>query len=447
MPVPISLAELNTSLRSGDKAILAEVLTSGVVCPPDIPPEDESCLIIDGQALVIAIGKPHGAVTFGDFADAFVQSVLHSGRNCARIDVTFDRYYPTSIKGNTRLKRSKGARPVRRVIEDRSVPLPANWTSFLALNDNKADLARFLSLELVRNAPQNKTIIVAGGLDREDEVLSSTPSMATNALEGHHEEADTRIVLHCMCTEADTIIVSARDTDVLVLLIAHFNKMRCTKLWMKAGTAKHRKYLPIHTICEHLPLHQNDLEVLIPFHALTGCDTVSHISGHSKKTAWKVFLTDWQLLIHLGKEPLNDETIKSAETFICKIYNQSDLNNSDDARVRLFHKCRSPEALPPTSDALTFHIQRAHYQAIVWRQAVCKDPDLPSATEFGWTLCDGKMIPRLMSYTPVPDSCAELVSCGCTRGCSTQRCSCKKSNLPCSRACKCTVNDGQCRNH
>jgi len=112
MPVALALAEMN-SLRSGDKSTLAEVLTSGVECPPDIPPADDSCLIIDGQALLIALGKPHGAVTFGDFADAFVKSVLHSGRNCARIDVTFDRYYPTSIKGNTRVKHSKGARPVR----------------------------------------------------------------------------------------------------------------------------------------------------------------------------------------------------------------------------------------------------------------------------------------------------------------------------------------------
>lgn len=56
-------------------------------------------MILDGQALVIALGKPDGAVTFGDFADAFLKSKLYSGRNCARIDVRFDRYYPTSIKG------------------------------------------------------------------------------------------------------------------------------------------------------------------------------------------------------------------------------------------------------------------------------------------------------------------------------------------------------------
>ena len=36
-----------------------------------------STLIIDGQALVLVIGKPTGLVSFGDFADTFVQAVLN----------------------------------------------------------------------------------------------------------------------------------------------------------------------------------------------------------------------------------------------------------------------------------------------------------------------------------------------------------------------------------
>ena len=39
-----------------------------------------SCLIIDGQAVVVAIGKPVGAHTFGDLADVFVEHVLVSGK-------------------------------------------------------------------------------------------------------------------------------------------------------------------------------------------------------------------------------------------------------------------------------------------------------------------------------------------------------------------------------
>ena len=55
-------------------------------------------LIIDGQALVLAIGKPTGLVTFGDLANTFVQAVLNAGAKFNRIDVVFDRYYEVSIK-------------------------------------------------------------------------------------------------------------------------------------------------------------------------------------------------------------------------------------------------------------------------------------------------------------------------------------------------------------
>ena len=32
-----------------------------------------SCLVVDGQARVVAIGKQRGSATFGDLADTFVE--------------------------------------------------------------------------------------------------------------------------------------------------------------------------------------------------------------------------------------------------------------------------------------------------------------------------------------------------------------------------------------
>ena len=40
------------------------------------------------------------------------------------------------------------------------------------------------------------------------------------------------------------LVVQARDTDILVLLLAHFHRFQCKNLWIKAGTAKKTK---IHT--------------------------------------------------------------------------------------------------------------------------------------------------------------------------------------------------------
>lgn len=195
--------------------------------------------------------------------------------------------------------------------------------------------------------------------------MTSNPELGIHLLEAFHEEGDTRIVLHCLHTDAESVVVWARDTDILILLLAHFHKMICTKLWMKVGTAKQRKYIPIHKVRDNLSLHSSVLETLIPFHAVTGCDSVSFFAGHGKKTAWKIFITDNHLLKNLGTGELTDNTIKDAEHFVCKVYGVPDMTSSDSARVKLFSKCKMPDALPPTSDALKFHIQRAHYQSMV----------------------------------------------------------------------------------
>lgn len=106
------------------------------------------------------------------------------------------------------------------------------------------------------------------------------------------------------------------------------------------------------------------LETLIPFHAVTGYDSVSFFAGHSKKTAWEIFITDNHLLNNLGTGELTDNTIKDAEHFVCKVYDVLDITSSDNARVKLF-KRKMPDALPPTSNALKFHIQRAQYQSTI----------------------------------------------------------------------------------
>ena len=87
--------------------------------------------------------------------------------------------------------------PVRKEIEDKNGPLPQKWGSFMTVAENKADLARLLSQQLILRARSNKTIAVAGGFSDEEQVESSTPDVSIADLEGCHEEADTRIVLHC----------------------------------------------------------------------------------------------------------------------------------------------------------------------------------------------------------------------------------------------------------
>ena len=447
MKVPVSIADTSGKLRTGSKSIIFDVLTKDVSCPPEITIGKPACLVIDGQATVMSLGKPSEVHTFGQYASMFVKHILKQGKEYDRIDVTFDRYRDLSIKGGTREKRTKKSRPIRRLIEDGDVPLPQKWTDFLASTDNKKDLCLFLSNALIAEAPSEKTIVVGGGFATETEVQSNNPTMSTALLEGNHKEADTRVVLHCIHSNAQTIVVSARDTDILILLLAHFNKCTCLQLWLKAGTLKKPKYVPIHTIRDQLGLSDQVYETLPAFHAITGCDTVSYLSGHSKKSAWGVFIEHHHLLKDLGKSPtLSKAVTEDAEKFICHIYKSSS-QNCDKARVKLFTKCHAPESMPPSSDAAQLHIQRANYQSLVWREACHPKPVIPSPTDSGWKLTDGLLKPVLTTLPPIPKACKDIVSCNCTNGCVSNRCSCKKWGLQCTEACKCSDSETvECKN-
>jgi len=85
------------------------------------------------------------------------------GATFQRIDVTFDRYRPESMKAGTRTKRKQGKRPGRRQIDSESVSLPSDWSGFMAREDNKADLALLLSKYLIDHSPSDQTMVVAGG--------------------------------------------------------------------------------------------------------------------------------------------------------------------------------------------------------------------------------------------------------------------------------------------
>ena len=59
----------------------------------------------------------------------------------------------------------------------------------MALDDNKADLARFLSEKLLTGAPVEKIVILGGGFEEEDAIKCSRPNIDIRALKGFHEEA------------------------------------------------------------------------------------------------------------------------------------------------------------------------------------------------------------------------------------------------------------------
>ena len=234
----------------------------------------------------------------------------------------------------------------------------------MALEDSKADLALLLSNYLIDHSASGQTMVVAGGFSEATIVKSSHPTLDLSMLEADHEEADTRLILHCIHAHVESMVMYIRDTDVLVLLLPHYDKMGCTNLLMKTGTSKHPKYIPVHAIHCQVPIGQ--VSSILAFHAITGCDSVSQLSGHSKTTAWSVFQHHHSNLSHLGKGHTTEDITKSAEKFICQLHGVPEADLCDEARGNLFCIGRAQEALPPTSEATRFHIMRSHYQASDW---------------------------------------------------------------------------------
>ncbi len=63
----------------------------------------------------------------------------------------------------------------------------------------------------------------------------------------------------------ETIFVSVRDTDVLLLLLARYDRMGCTRLYMKAGMSNAPKCFPVHEI--RMLLSIDLVDTLLAFHA------------------------------------------------------------------------------------------------------------------------------------------------------------------------------------
>ena len=437
MAVPLSLATTSGSLHSTNKSVMANVLTQQVEVPANITVVKSSCLLIDGQALVMVLGKPTDIATFGQYADTFTNTVFRMGANYGRIDVFFDRYQQESIKAGTRTKHNQRQRAVRRMIEnDPLVHLPSDWSSFMALEENKADIALLLSSHLIEHSRRVESVVVtAGGFVEATTVKSSDPELDISFLRADLEEADTKLILHYVHARMETMVVSARDTDVLLLLLAHYDKMGWTRLYMKAGTSKEPKYFPVHAIREVLSADQ--IDTLLAFHAVTGCDSVSQFCGHDKKTAWQVFQKHHKDLADLGKGYLTENTVVSAEIVICKMYGIPKVDTCNKARVKLFCIGRAQANLPPTSDAAKI----PHHAFPL--PGKCLEPGpltaswSPPVTEMGWMHSEGQLVPRLLSLPPIPKACKEITTCGCIKGCLSQRCSCRKIRIECIEACNC----------
>ena len=132
-------------------------------------------------------------------------------------------------------------------------------------------------------------------------------------------------------------------------------------------------------------------------------------------------MTALETFVRLGEDFDVDESIQlNLESLTCMLYG---------ARYDLFRMGKfSDAALPPNKDCLLQHIQRASYQAAIWKRAIVPIIDTPSPTNHGWNIDEEGNIGVLwMTKKCAPDVLLKDCNCKCKTGCSTLRCSCKKA--------------------
>ena len=219
------------------------------------------------------------------------------------------------------------------------------------------------------------------------------------------------------------------------------------ELWVAFGTGKNYRYIAAHEIASSLGPEKT---CALPMcHAITGCDTVSAFVGHVKKSAWATWnslpeLTDALLSLANAPTSLQEDTMHVIERFVILLYDRtSKCKDVNKARKKLFAKKSSVQNIPPTYAALEQHVKRYALQGgHVWGQALVPEPVLPPPTDWGWHRSDdGPYTPLWTTLPEASNTCYELVSCGCKKGCRN-RCKCKKASLQCTGLCFCK---GECQ--
>ena len=111
-------------------------------------------IIVDGPAMVNTT-PPGTSKTFEDYArDDILPKIKFYGATCKRVDVVFDVYRKSSLKGGARMSRRQG---IRRRVSCTS-KAPTNLRSILRDDVNKTELFQSSRTEFAKHREQAQSL-------------------------------------------------------------------------------------------------------------------------------------------------------------------------------------------------------------------------------------------------------------------------------------------------
>ena len=445
---PPSLADRG-SLRYGTKSDILKCI--GAPTSTSIAARDVTVLIVD-MAAVVHMVRPTRAATFSDYVPMHLVPFLEHMMtpSVTRVDAVWDTYPEKSLKMQTHLRRGTG--PRTRLGEDGRTPISKkDWQKYLSNTENKKEFFPFCSQKLSETILDG-TIILA---TKSEAVLSNKPCDLSGLQPCNHSEADTRIILHLAHASSQghrRAYVRTVDSDIVVLVMAFFDQLHFSEIWIGFGSGKSFRDIPVHDL--HSKLGSSRSRALPLFHALSGCDTTSQPLGCGKKTAWGAWESMPEVtetLLALSDDP-NSFTLDSVhmqllERFFVIMYRKScSVATVNQARQMLFSHFTLPGSNTPTQAALFEHVKRSIIQAcFIWKQAATCHQEVPDFIQWGWELNEKttQWVPFWTALADASKACGFLLHCGCQKACRGL-CKCSKAGMRCTSLCKC---EGGCLNN
>jgi len=403
-PIPWALATADGALMKTNKAQLMHCIEDLTVKDATTMPEN-AVHIVDGNALLQ--GLVHVLETFEDLASA----VFNTLPKVATVHFVTDN----SVKELERLRRGSSQ---TYLIGGRKTRLPRDFKSFMHNAENKRQLTKFILSEwqsdrYAARIHQRTVFFVCEKeclcLQSEDgRTVTTSPALD---LVSDHEEADTRIILHCLyashhSTSGSAIIVHSPDTDVFVLLLHYSDRIPQTLLFY-TGSGINRRLVLVHKCAKEL---DSDICAALPaFHAFTGCDTTSAFVRKGKKGPLKQLRNNHVAVeafktVGTNADVISDTTLQEMERFVCMMYGKSRYSDVDKLRYEIFksrYEVRAQDRnavmyngvnislLPPCRASLRKHCQRVNYQSYMWKNSHIAQLQMPSPVGCGWTM-DGQ---------------------------------------------------------
>ena len=359
--------------------------------------------------------------------------------------ILFDQYVAGSLKEKTREKRTNKSIAVHYHVND-STDIK-NMTNFLAHIKTKAELTVYLAKKLMEYYEHNEKIVI---VTYDTTIACNRPLTDVVAIlpmcEGKHslEEADHQIVLHSIdiAEKNHNIVldVYSLDTDVFVLLTAFYLKIPFSTTMLRPNEEK----LSIRDSYQRLG--DQRAEALIGWYAFKGTDNTGGFVSKALKSNFKAFLAaDNDILDAFSEfgcsETVPERVFRQMERYVCLLYRSTDSKSETlkELRWALFAKAgKEGRQLPPTLGTLIPHTKRAYYHALVLKKSTMPCPVIPSPTNFSWIEKDGCLQPQQCTLPPAPEALVALRKCGCSKGCKTASCGCKKiPRLSCTDLCDC----------